>query len=109
MRLATRKKHVFFIKIMDSTSPIIPFDDVDLNSLVFSKPKIFGLVFVYPENSNFDKGKYVEFSHTFKEVKIDIKNFDFFESYNPNKVQTNREKYVLVSELDIYEGIYIKL
>ena len=46
-----------------------------IEEIKVSKPKIFGLVFVYPENSNFDKGKYVEFSHTFKEVKIDIKNF----------------------------------
>ena len=46
-----------------------------MKKLKFQNQKFFGLVFVYPENSNFDKGKYVEFSHTFKEVKIDIKNF----------------------------------
>ncbi len=46
-----------------------------IEDIKVSKPKIFGLVFIYPENSNFDKGKYVEFSHAFKEVKIDIKNF----------------------------------
>ena len=41
--------------------------------------------------------------------KIDKKDFNFFESFNPNKVQTNREKYVFLNELDIFESIYIKI
>jgi len=41
--------------------------------------------------------------------KIDIENFNYSESFNPNKVQTNREKYVLANELDIFERIYIKI
>ena len=40
---------------------------------------------------------------------IDKKDFKFSESFNPNKVQTNREKYVIVNELDIFEEIYIKI
>jgi len=40
---------------------------------------------------------------------IDKKDFNFSESFNPNKVQTNREKYVLVNELEIFENIYIKI
>ena len=43
----------------------------------------------------------------FKE--INKKDFNYSESFNPNQVQTNREKYVNVNELDIYERIYIKI
>ena len=41
--------------------------------------------------------------------KINKRNFNFFESFNPNKVQTNREKYVFSNELAIFESIYIKV
>ena len=40
--------------------------------------------------------------------RIDKKDFNYSESFNPNKVQTNREKYVLGSELEIFENIYTK-
>jgi len=46
-------------------------------------------------------------NHYFK--KIDKKDFNFSESFNPIKVKTNREKYVIVNQLDIYEKIYIKI
>jgi len=35
--------------------------------------------------------------------------FNYSESFNPNKVKTNREKYVIVNQLDIFERIYIKI
>ena len=41
--------------------------------------------------------------------KIDEKNFNYSKSFNPNKVKTNREKYVIVNQLDIFERIYIKI
>jgi len=40
---------------------------------------------------------------------IDKKNFNYSESFNPNQVKTNREKYVIVNQLDIFERIYIKI
>ena len=40
---------------------------------------------------------------------IDKKDFNFSESFNPNKVKTNREKYVIVNQLDIFERIYMKI
>ena len=40
--------------------------------------------------------------------KIEKKDFNYSESFNPNRVQTNREKYVLGSELEIFENIYKK-
>jgi len=41
--------------------------------------------------------------------KINIKDFNDSESFNPNKVKTNREKYAIIKELDIFESIYIKI
>ncbi len=40
---------------------------------------------------------------------IDKKDFNYSESFNPNKLKTNREKYVIVNQLDIFERIYIKI
>ena len=41
--------------------------------------------------------------------KLDKKDFNYSESFNPNKFKTNREKYVIVNQLDIFERIYIKI
>ena len=41
--------------------------------------------------------------------KVDKKDFDYFESFNPNKIHTNREKYVIVNKLPIFETIFIKI
>ena len=41
--------------------------------------------------------------------KIDKKDFNYSESFNPNKVPSNREKYIIVNQLDIFESIYIKI
>ena len=40
--------------------------------------------------------------------KIDKKDFNYSESFNPNQIQTNREKYVNTNKLDIFESIYVK-
>ena len=41
--------------------------------------------------------------------KIDKNDFNYPESFNPNKIQTNREKYVIDNELDVFESIYVKI
>ena len=46
-------------------------------------------------------------NHNFK--KIDKKDFNYSESFNPNKFKTNREKLVIVNQLDIFERIYMKI
>ena len=48
-------------------------------------------------------------SSDFNFERIEKKDFNYSESFNPNKVQTNREKYVLGSELEIFERIYKKI
>ena len=40
---------------------------------------------------------------------IGMKDFNYFESFNPTKIKTNREKYVAVNQLNIFERIYIKI
>ncbi len=40
---------------------------------------------------------------------IDKKDFNYSASFNPNKIKTNRERYVIVNHLDIFERIYIKI
>ena len=48
-------------------------------------------------------------SNNFNFRTINEKDFNYFESFNPTKVKTNREKYVIVNQLDIFERIYIKI
>ena len=40
---------------------------------------------------------------------IDKKDLNYYQTFNPNKFKTNREKYVINSQLDIFERIYIKI
>ena len=51
--------------------------------------------------------------HTISESKKfnKLANEDFLlnESFNPKKIQTNREKYVMINQLHIYASIYIKI
>ena len=49
----------------------------------------------------------IESNFNFK--KINQQDFNYSDSFNPNKVKTNREKYVMFHQLDIFERIYIKV
>ena len=40
---------------------------------------------------------------------IDKTYFNYSNSFNPNKIKTNREKLVIDNKLDIFESIYIKI
>ncbi len=48
-------------------------------------------------------------SESIKFKKLANKDFQYNKSFNPNKIQTNREKYVLLNQLKVYESIYIKI
>ena len=54
---------------------------------------------------------YMDFTilNNFNFKKINQNDFNYSYSFNTNKVQTNREKYVIVNGIDIFEGIYIKI
>ena len=43
----------------------------------------------------------------FKRLKNE--DFRYINSFNPNKIQTKREKYVLSNQLEIFESIYMKI
>ena len=48
-------------------------------------------------------------SRNFHFKTMDKKDFNCSESFNPNNVKTNREKYVILNQLDIFERIYMKI
>ena len=48
-------------------------------------------------------------SSNFNFKKIDKRDFNYSESFNPNKVRTNREKYAIFNKLEIFERIYMKI
>ncbi len=54
---------------------------------------------------------YMDFtiSSNFNFKKISKKDFKYSESFNPNRVQTNREKHAIDNELDIFESVYIRI
>ena len=41
--------------------------------------------------------------------KLDKENLNCSDSFNPNKIETNREKYVINNEIDIFNRVYIKI
>ena len=48
-------------------------------------------------------------SSNFNFKTINKKDFNYSESFNPNKVKTNREKYAILNQLDIFDNVYIKI
>ena len=48
-------------------------------------------------------------SESIKFKKLSKEDFQFVENFNPNKIKTNREKYVLSNQLKIYESVYMKI
>ena len=48
-------------------------------------------------------------SESIKFKKIQYQDVKFYESFNPNRIKTNREKYVILNQLKIYESIYKKI
>ena len=48
-------------------------------------------------------------SESMKFKKLANKDVQLHESFNPNRVKTNREKYVILNKLKIYESIYKKI
>ena len=68
-------------------------------TLIFIKTDVKDL-FDYMDNT---------ISSNFYFKTINKKDFNYSESFNPSKVKTNREKYAIVNQLDIFERIYIKI
>ena len=41
--------------------------------------------------------------------KLNSNHFELSKSFNPTKIKTSRENYVILNQLKIYEKIYIKI
>ena len=74
-------------------------DSLQKGTLIFIKTDVKDL---------FDYMDYT-ISSNFQFKTIEKKDLNYPESFNPMKVKTDREKYVIVNKLDIYEKIYIKI
>ena len=48
-------------------------------------------------------------SESIKLKRIPYQDVKFYDSFNPNSIKTNREKYVILNQLNIYESIYKKI
>ena len=80
----------------------------DLINLLSNLLKKGSLIFVKTDVK--DLFDYIDFTIlsnlSFK--AININHFNYFQSFNPYKIETNREKYVKENNLNIFEKIYIK-
>ena len=88
------KRRVIQPKLIDSLS-----NSMKRGSLIFIKTDVRDL---------FDHME-LTISESIKFKKIPYQDFKFYESFNPNRIQTNREKYVILNQLKIYESIYKKI
>ena len=80
-----------------------------LISLLSKAMKIGSLIFIKTDvRELFD---YMDFtiSSTSDFEKLETEEFKLSESFNPNQIKTNREKYVTLKKLNIFEKIYIKI
>ncbi len=67
------------------------------------------LIFIKTDVKDLFEYMHFTISNNLNFQEIDKKNFNYSESFNPNKIKTNREKYVFNNGLDIFENIYIKI
>ena len=81
----------------------------ELINILSNSMKKGSLIFIKTDVKDLFDYMDLTISNNFNLKKIDINNFNFAETFNPNKVKTNREKYVIENNLDIFESIYTKI
>ena len=81
----------------------------ELINILSNKMQKGSLIFIKTDVKDLFEYMDCTISSNFKFKKIDKKDFKYTESFNPNKVQTNREKYVKDKHLYILESIYVKI
>jgi len=79
-----------------------------INTLSYSLQK-GSLIFIKTDVKDLFDYMDCTISNNFNFKKIEKNDFNYSESFNPSQVNTNREKYVIVNQLDIFERIYIKI
>ena len=81
----------------------------ELINLLSNSMKKGSLIFIKTDVRELFDHMELTISESIKLKKIPYQDFDFCESFNPNRIQTNREKYVILNQLKIYESIYKKI
>ena len=79
-----------------------------INSLSNSMKK-GSLIFIKTDVRELFEHMELTISESIKFKKIEHQDIKFYESFNPNRIKTNREKYVILNQLKIYESIYKKI
>jgi tRNA (guanine-N7-)-methyltransferase len=80
-----------------------------LINLLSNSMKKGSLIFIKTDVRDLFDHMELTISESIKFKKVPYQNFKFYESFNPNRIQTNREKYVILNQLKIYESIYKKI
>ena len=81
----------------------------ELINLLSNSMKKGSLIFIKTDvRELFDHMEFT-IAENIKLKKVPYQDVDFCESFNPNRIQTNREKYVILNQLKIYESIYKKI
>ena len=81
----------------------------ELINLLSNSMKKGSLIFIKTDVRELFDHIELTISESIKFKKLAIKDVQFNESFNPNRIQTNREKYVIFNQLKIYESIYKKI
>lgn len=81
----------------------------ELINLLSNSMKRGSLIFIKTDVRDLFDHMELTISESIKFKKIPYQDFKFYESFNPNRIQTNREKYVILNQLKIYESIYKKI
>ena len=80
-----------------------------LINLLSNSMKRGSLIFIKTDVRELFDHMELTISESIKLKKIPYQDVKFYESFNPNRIQTNREKYVVLNQLKIYESIYKKI
>ncbi len=80
-----------------------------LINLLSNSMKKGSLIFIKTDVRELFDHMELTISESIKFKKLANQDVQFYESFNPNRIQTNREKYVILNQLKIYESIYIKI
>ncbi len=80
-----------------------------LINLLSNSMKRGSLIFIKTDVRDLFDHMELTISESIKFKKIPYQDVKFNESFNPNRIQTNREKYVILNQLKIYESIYKKI
>ena len=80
-----------------------------LINLLSNSMKRGSLIFIKTDVRDLFDHMELTISESIKFKKIPYQDVQLNESFNPNRIQTNREKYVILNQLKIYESIYKKI